>query len=241
MTESIYNGFKRIDFEFQEREVTVVFPNDKNKTDKWMLKTEYFDAFPEVEIALIGKGYHLVYLKNKNRWGQDEDQDVKYELSKYLNKTYGLSLKCVPVGMSCGGLHALRLALRHPDMVSMLYLDAPVMNFLSCPYGMGIGDPLELGIAEFEEAYGYTPDQLLTYRDHPIDHVEEIFKLGIPVILVYGDADVVVPYKENGAILEKYFKEHGGKIKVICKEGCGHHPHGLEDNTPIIDFILENS
>lgn len=241
MTESMYNGFKRIDFEFQGREVLVVFPDESNKTDKWVLKTEYFVDFPEVQIEMVKKGYHLVYLKNKNRWGQDEDQDVKYELAKYLHDTYGLSLKCVPIGMSCGGLHALRLAVRHPDMISMLYLDAPVMNFLSCPYGMGIGNPLEGGIVEFEEAYGYTPDQLLTYRDHPIDHLAELIENDIKILLVYGDSDVVVPYKENGAILEKYYKEHGGKIKVIGKEGCGHHPHGLEDPTPIVDYIIANS
>ena len=237
MAENTYFDFKRIDFEFQGREVTLVFPDDSNKTDKWVLKTEYFIHFPDVQVEMLKRGYHLVYLKNKNRWAQDEDLDVKYELSKYLHETYGLSLKCVPIGMSCGGLHAIRLTLRHPDMVSMLYLDAPVMNFLSCPYGMGIGEPLDIGITEIEEAYGFTPDQLLTYRDHPIDHLEELFKLDKPIILVYGDSDVVVPYKENGALLEKYFKEH----KVICKEGCGHHPHSLEDNTPIIDFILENS
>ena len=241
VTESLYNGFKRIDFEFQSRDVIVVFPDEKNKTDKWMLKTEYFDAFPQAEIELIKKGYHLVYLKNKNRWGQDEDQDVKYELSKYLNKTYELSLKCVPVGMSCGGLHALRLAVRHPDMISMLYLDAPVMNFLSCPYGMGEGEPLSEGIGEIEEAYGFTSSELVTYRDHPIDHMAELIENNITILLVYGDSDVIVPFNENGALLEKYYKEHGGKIKVIGKKGCGHHPHGLEDPSEIVNFILKNS
>ena len=51
---------------------------------------------------------------------------------------------------------------------------------------------------------------------------------------------MIVPYCENGAILEKYYKESGGTIKIIGKKGCGHHPHGLSDPTPIIDFIIEN-
>lgn len=54
--------------------------------------------------------------------------------------------------------------------------------------------------------------------------------------MVYGDSDDVVPYCENGALLEKYYRENGGVIFTYGKEGCGHHPHGLEDNTPIIEF-----
>ena len=64
-----------------------------------------------------------------------------------------------------------------------------------------------------------------------------LLKNNIPIILVYGDSDVIVPYNENGAILEKYYRENGGKIVAIGKPGCGHHPHGLEDNTPIIEFV----
>ena len=59
----------------------------------------------------------------------------------------------------------------------------------------------------------------------------------IPVILVYGDSDNIVPYEENGAVLEKYYRENGGTIVSIGKENCAHHPHGLDDNTPIIEFV----
>ena len=59
----------------------------------------------------------------------------------------------------------------------------------------------------------------------------------IPIILVYGDSDDVVPYDENGALLEKYYRENGGTIITIGKPGCAHHPHGLEDPTPIITFV----
>ncbi len=63
----------------------------------------------------------------------------------------------------------------------------------------------------------------------------------IPIMLVAGGSDGVVPFIENGAILEKYYKENGGTIEVIIKPGCEHHPHGLDDNTPIIDFVLAHA
>jgi hypothetical protein len=42
-------------------------------------------------------------------------------------------------------------------------------------------------------------------------------------------------------MLERFYQENGLPLKVIGKPGCGHHPHGLEDVTPIVDFIMEHT
>ena len=43
--EMLWNGFKRIDFEFEGREAILVCPQVPNEDKKWMIKTEYFDHF----------------------------------------------------------------------------------------------------------------------------------------------------------------------------------------------------
>ena len=53
--------------------------------------------------------------------------------------------------MSCGGLCAINFAAKYPDLVSVLYLDAPVVNLLSCPMGFGVGEPLGEGDAGWRE------------------------------------------------------------------------------------------
>ena len=239
MTESCWNGFKRIDFEFQGRKAILVFPKEENKTDKWMLKTEYFDAFPALDIEMVGKGWHLAYVSNQTRWCLDVDLDIKKAFADYLTKEYGLAEKCVPVGMSCGGMIAVKFAAKYPEKVSCLYLDAPVMNLLSCPCGVGMagGDMYQ----EMVDATGWTKSFLINFREHPVDKVPALYENHIPVMLVYGKDDLVVPYCENGAILEKYYREKGGIIQTIGKDHCGHHPHGLEDNTPIVTFIEQYS
>ena len=68
-----------------------------------------------------------------------------------------------------------------------------------------------------------------------------LLKNNLPIVLVYGDSDDTVPYHENGMLLEKYYKANGGALLTIGKSGCGHHPHGLEDNTPIIEFVEKHS
>lgn len=240
MIQSDWYGFNRVDFNFKGREAIIVFPDDSNKTNKWMLKTEYFDAFPGLEIELLKRGFHLAYLKNITRWCVEEDIDAKFEFAQYLSAEYGLGSKCVPIGMSCGGLHAVNFAAKYPEYISVLYLDAPVLNLLSCPAAIGKAEYNSNMWDEFFKARAITLSELICYRQHPIDKIDILLKNNIPIVMVYGDSDTVVPYSENGAILEKFYSKGGGMIKTFCKEGCGHHPHGLQDPAPIIDFIMEH-
>jgi len=237
MTTSLWNDFLRIDFEFKNRKAILVFPHEENKTSNWLLKTEYFGAFPNLEIEMLKKGWHLAYISNITRWCLDIDLDIKKEFADFLMSEYGLNQKCVPVGMSCGGLIGVKFAAKYPQYVSCLYLDAPTMNLLSCP--CDIGDSTSNLYEELVAETGLTKSTLINYREHPVDKVPELLANHIPVVLVYGDKDIIVPYHENGMVLEKYYKENGGALLAIKKEGCGHHPHGLDNPIEIVEFIMK--
>ena len=136
-------------------------------------------------------GWHLAFIKNVTRWCLDEDLDLKKRFAEHLHNEFGLYHKCVPVGMSCGGLIACKLAAKYPDLISALYLDAPVMNFLSCPAGIGVAENSMLD--EFINATGITLSELTYYRENPIDKMPMLLKNKLPIIMVYGDSDTVVP------------------------------------------------
>ena len=57
-----------------------------------------------------------------------------------------------------------------------------------------------------------------------------------PVFLICGDSDKVVPYEENGAHLARMYRESDVPFEEILKPGCDHHPHGIEDLTPLVAF-----
>ena len=234
MTESLYNGYKRIDFTFEGMNATIVFPNEPNSDKNWLLKTEYFEAFPNFELEMLSRGWHVAYVANVTRWCLDEDIDRKKRFCDFMTAEYELHSKCIPVGLSCGGMIGCKFAAKYPECVSALYLDAPVMNLLSCPAGLGKAQNFMM--PEFVEAFGMTLAELISYRNHPIDNIPSLFEHNIPVIMLYGDVDDIVPYDENGAILEKYYRERGGNIVTIARKGCGHHPHGLDDLTPLVEF-----
>ena len=237
MTETLYHGFRRIDFTFEDREAILVFPNEPREDGKWLLKTEYFSAFQDFELEMVGRGFHLAYLKNITRGHDERDDDARARFCEFLREEYHLAPTCMPVGMSCGGMLAVYFATKYPQYVGALYLDAPVINLCSCPAGMGVGKDELFG--DFFKHRHMTKSELIGYRDHPLDRLPTLLKTGIPVMMVAGDCDDTVPYEENGKQLVDAYRAAGADVTEIIKPGCGHHPHGLEDLTPLIDFTYQ--
>ena len=69
-----------------------------------------------------------------------------------------------------------------------------------------------------------------------MDRIPVLVKNRIPVALICGDSDRTVPYSENGKMLSDAYRAAGVPLLEIVKPGCDHHPHGLEDNTPLLAF-----
>ena len=238
MNESIWNGFKRFDFKFRDRDCILICPSTPCDGNKWLYKLEYFDAFPAMEIEMVKKGYYLAYMKNTTRMCPDTDTDMRPRFCEFLSERFGLNPKCALVGMSCGGMQAVYFAAKYPQYVACAYLDAPVMNYLSWPFAVGISQ--NNCAAEFESSMGKGLSEMLNFRNHPIDQSQKLLNSRVPIMLVSGDSDKTVPFCENGQLLWDYYKSQGADIEVIIKEGGDHHPHGLSDNTPIIQFIEKN-
>jgi hypothetical protein len=227
-------GYEKEIIDIDGRKTIIVIPKKPN--GKWAIKTEYMPAFPDVQKKLLESGYYITHVTNKTRWHDPGDTDARAKLSEYMVNKYGVSSKCVLIGMSCGGMQAIYFAAKYPELVSCMYLDAPVVNLLSCPFGIGKGLPHG---EEFERHKGMNIAELIGYRNHPLDNLDKLAESKIPVFLVNGDSDSLVPYEENGKFLNDLYEKNGLVIETVIKKGGDHHPHGLPDNTPIINFIIK--
>ena len=233
----MWNEFEIKNFTFAERKAVIIYP-DCEPNGKMILKTEYLDAFPNFDIAMLKRGYYLIHVSHRSRWAPDEEIDIMADFIRYCARELHASERCILEGMSCGGLQAARLAEYYPELTAVMYLDAPVLNILSMA---GLGeckeDLLDGFWREIVATYGVSRSTIINFRKSPIDNMTPLIEHNIPVIMLYGNADNIVIYEENGKVLEQYYKEKDGNIKVIAKSMCGHHPHGLDDPTPIIEFI----
>lgn len=230
-----YHGFERVNFLLNGRESIVVKPHTPRNGNPTCWRTEFFGAFDSVDVEMLKRGWHICYHRASDMYGCDKSLEYLGEFQDFVSQTFGLCEKVVLFGFSRGGLYAVNYAAKYPDRVSLLYLDAPVCDIRSWPCSN-----LESREAkECLECYDLTPDTLNDFANSPIDKTELVAK--IPTIIVAGDSDRVVPYENNGKVFAERFEKSGGKIKVILKPGCDHHPHSLEDPTPVADFIEANT
>ena len=87
------------------------------------------------------------------------------------------------------------------------------------------------------------PAMLEIYAPHVLTTTNS-FEYEVPSVETFTDRVTTytkqfpwLVWEENGKVLEDYYKANGGDLKVICKSMTGHHPHGLTDPTPIIEFV----
>lgn len=238
----LWNGFEKTDFEFEGHPATVIEPKIRKENATLLIKTEYFNAYPETEIKLLEDGFYLAFIKNDNRWGTDADIERKVRFISFVTEKYALKEKCVPVGMSCGGIFAVKLAARFPEKIACIYLDAPVVNYMSCPCGFNKSVCFDENHEEIINALSLSGiPQLLAYRDMPLDNLPKLVENRIPAVIVAGDSDKIVPFDENGIFIKEAYEKAGIPLEVYIKEGCDHHPHGLPDPTKVIEFIKKYS
>ncbi|MCQ2432380.1 MAG: alpha/beta hydrolase [Clostridia bacterium] len=236
-------GFPCESFTFEGKDALIVFPETPDEKRNWTLKMEYRDAYPETELALLKKGFHAAFLTNRTRWATRDDCDAKDRFCAYLQEHYGLRDRCVPVGMSCGGAHAVNFAGFYPERVACMFIDAPVLDFIDLPGRHGSPSCEHIWETEFTEAYpGISRVGLFSFDNHPIGKAPVLTEHRIPIVLCHGTEDITVDYNRHGRLLYEAYADAGLSryFLDLPREYEGHHPHGFPgDPTPIVDFILK--
>ena len=222
-------------YTFNGYEATVIRPENPN--GKWIWKTEFLTAFDQAERALVDEGYTRVYYQISNKYGSPEAVSLMEAFYHEVTERYGLDDKCILFGFSRGGLYAFNFALECPEFVDKVYLDAPVLDLKTWPTKSK--NPSEYN--GMLASYGLTEAEFATFKGSPVDKLAEFFALGIPLLVVAGDADATVPFEENAGRLIEYALANGHDITYVVEAGKDHHPHSLTDVTPRVEFCKRGS
>ncbi len=219
-------------FQVAGRDCRLTKPKQSATGKPWIWRCRFYGAFPAVDEALLASGWHVAWIDVANLFGAPEAMEAFDEFYSEMTEKRGLMSSPVMEGFSRGGLPAMNWAIRNPQDVLGVYLDAPVLDIASWP------KPSSAALWEkCLSAYGLEESNSDSWEG-PLDKLARLSEARVPIMVVAGGADDVVPFSENSGILERRYQELHGDIEVIVKAGEGHHPHSLLDPDPVLDWTL---
>src|SRR6266404_5257778 len=132
-----WEGYRSERFVLEGRDCILVQPDIPMPSNPWIWRTEFFGAFPALDLALLKAGFRVAYIDVQNMYGAPIAMRYMDRFYARMVETFGLLPQCVLEGFSRGALYALNWAALNPRSVACLYLDAPVCDFKSWPADTG--------------------------------------------------------------------------------------------------------
>lgn len=230
--QSEWEGCARYDFQVADRDAIVVLPAKAAEGNPWIWRPAFFDAFAQVDKALLKEGWAVAYYDVTHLYGSPRAVSLAREFYDFVVPAFKLSPKMTIEGFSRGGYFSFAWAAAYPETLASIYVDAPVCDITSWP---GRGSELW---ADFLAEWGVKDEDVTSeFEGNALQHLPAIAAAGIPIVAVVGDADATVPYVDNFLPFQEAYKAAGGEVECFVKPGCDHHPHSLEDPRPVVDFI----
>jgi len=109
----------------------------------------------------------------------------------------------------------------------------PVCNLVSFP-----------GLTKACSAYHLTASELAAQiADYnPIDRLSPLAKAHVPICIIHGDNDKVVPLSANSGELSQRYETLGGKIHMIIPPGQGHNMwEGFFQSPELLEFVISTA
>ena len=73
------------EFLFENHKAKIVFPNKQNSNNYWIWRARFWGHEPQVDRALLEKGFHVVYVDVGNLFGNDEAVELWNRFYNFLS------------------------------------------------------------------------------------------------------------------------------------------------------------
>ncbi len=213
-------------------------PEAKRVTPQpWIFYAPTLPGYPDgaerwMHEQFLASGIAVAGVDVGEAYGSPASHPVFDALYRELIEGRGFSSRPCLLGRSRGGLWVSSWAIAHPERVAGMIGIYPVFDFRTYP-----------GLTNAAPAYHLTPAELTERNDqlNPIAQVGRLARAGIPVALLQGDQDVVVPLRENsGEFVKRYQAEQAGAlVRLIVLSGQGHSFYeGFFHSQELVDFAI---
>ncbi len=197
-----------------------LLPQYPDKHEKWM-----HQKFTDAGIAVAG-------IDAGEAYGSPYGQKLMSALYKHLVTERKFAERPCLLGRSRGGLWASSWAIANPDKVAGIAGIYPVFDLRTYP-----------GLEKAAPAYKLTPEELESGLDkyNPIAKANVLAKAKIPVFIIHGDDDKLVPLEPNSRTLAETYKAHDAadQIELVVAEGQGHNMwEGFFRCQELVDFAI---
>jgi predicted esterase len=145
----------------------------------------------------------------------------------------GWSPKPILLGQSRGGMMMLAWGTRNAGKVRAFVGVYPVCNLASWP----LKNSKAATLADF----ALTEMELVARLGefNPVDNLQGLLSNKVPMFVVHGDSDVVVPYDDNTRLLKERYQAGGGSITVKVIPGEGHKVSpAFFECQELVDFVI---
>ena len=233
-------AFKPLEFELGETNCFVLEANATGEEKPWVWYAPTLPAHPDRSHTwyierLLAKGISLAGCDQGEVRGSPASVKVFTNFYNEMVKR-GYSKKPVLLGQSRGGLMMLSWAVRNPTKVGGFAGIYPVLNLRSWPMKRNLGATLK-DFGMDMDAFSKIVDQ-----HNPINYLAGLAKAKVPIFIVHGDSDGVVPLEENSAIVVERYLKLGGEARVEVVPGKGHQvDDGFFKAPELIEFMIKRS
>ena len=100
------------------------------------------------------------------------------------------------------------------------------------------------GIAKAAPAYRTTPEALQQglAEHNPVDRLAGLAKARVPLFVIHGDVDKVVPLEKNSALVKSRYSDLGGSMQLVVAHGQGHNMwQGFFHCEELVTFVITHA
>lgn len=200
-----------------------LWPNYPDEHERWL------------HAQLLAAGIAVAGIDVGEAYGSPACNAAQSKLYDYLTSERGFAKQPCLLGRSRGGLWQSSWAAENPHKVAGLAGIYPVFDLRSYP-----------GLKRATGAYGLSLEELEGQLPqlNPISKAKQLVEQSIPVYIIHGNQDQVVPIEENSAALHAMYasqqRDDRITIEVVAGQGHNYWP-GFFRCQGLVDFVIRQA